>query len=254
MATQPQDTGSRLRVCFLYFGDQQPALARIMIESVRRHMPNAVVSQLTNRTSKALDEVDEVRRVDGNGYGFLLWQHMRSVPEPFIRLDYDMVLQESLEHTLVGDEEFDIALNEQTDTRALSSEYGAKYPIAGSVWVGKRKAREFADHFRGVHLALELDDWLGLVPAVNEAVTSPEFKVKILAGERYNYIPKDRDDKPAGMSILHYKGRRKRWMLPQEQEHLAYGDEKRVSERIGLYKRRDELPLVGLKTPKRRVG
>lgn len=222
-----------MRICFLYFGPQQEAIAQVMIASVRKHMPNAVLCQLTDTKTKRLTGVDECRRIDGSTYGYLLMRHMATCPLPFIRVDYDMIFQGDISHILEGDH--DLAFNEHGDDGILSTEFGKAYSLATCIWGATEggKAHQFAREYREHHLKSGRDDWLGLIPSANELAVN--YKVKRLAGKVYNYCPKDREDKPESALVIHYKGKRKKWMLPPEQAHLARIDEQRVMERVEQY-------------------
>lgn len=218
-----------MRVAFMFYGPQQPELARRMISSVREHMPNVIVTQLTDTRTKALEEADEVRRIDGSNYGYLVYKHMATLPEPFIRLDYDMLIQGDLAHVL---EDTDLAFNTHSDPVVVNSDWGRTYPYATCLWAARNNAREFAESFRGIHIISGRDNWLGLVPSVNEAIGESPFAIRSLAGEIYNYTPKDRNDRPKDALVIHYKGKRKAWMLPEGQEHLVKADQKRISQSV----------------------
>lgn len=216
----------------MFYGPQQPELARLMIASVRAHMPNAIVTQLSDTKTKALSEADEIRRIDGSNYGYMVYKHMASIPEPFIRLDYDMLIQGDLSHIL---EDTDLAFNEHGDPKVTRSDWGKKYPLATCVWGVRRNGFEFAESFRQLHLISGRDNWLGLVPSVNEAVEQSPFNIRVLDGQIYNYPPTSREDKPKEALVLHYKGHRKKFMLPEGQEHLVKQDDRRISQSVKGY-------------------
>lgn len=221
-----------LRICFIFYGNSQPELAKRMVASVRYHMPYVTVTQLTDTRTKALADVDEVRRVEGSNYAYLIYKHMLTCPEPFIRLDYDMLLQGDISHVL---EDTDLAFNRHGDPSVLNSEWGRKYPYATCMWASNN-GREFVEDFRRIHLESQRDDWLGLVPSVNDAIEQTKLKVTGWDGSVYNYTPKDRNDKPEGVYILHYKGMRKEWMLPEDQGHLVKNDKARISQSVKGFK------------------
>src|SRR5690606_6368100 len=202
-----------MRICFLAFGVNH-ALAQVMISSVREHMPNAIVTQLTDMRSGRVPGVDEVRRMEGKTYPYILFKHMADVPEPFIRVDYDMIFQGDITHILEGDH--DLAFNLHSDPEVLAT-WGKDYPFATCIW-GANRGKEFVEDFRKRHLESGRDDWMGLIPSVNETIRSGKYKIRSLPGEIYNYTPKDRNDRPKGALVIHFKGTRKSWMLPEESE------------------------------------
>jgi hypothetical protein len=221
-----------MRICFLAFGTA-PEIARVMIASVRQHMPNVTVTQLTDTVTKKIPEVDEVLRVEGKTYPYILYKHMSSIPEPFIRVDYDMIFQGDITHILEDD--IDFAFNLHGDKRVQET-WGKAYPYATCIWGAKKRSREFAEDFRERHIVSRRNDWMGLIPSVNEVIVSGKYKVKALSGDVYNYCPEDRDDRPENALVLHFKGKRKHWMLPEGSEHLAKKDEDRVLENVkGLF-------------------
>lgn len=226
-----------MRLCFLFFGETQEAIAQVMIASVRQHMPNVIVTQLTDAKTKKVKGVDEVRRIDGKLYGYLLMRHMAECPLPFIRADYDMIFQGDITNVLTG--EYDMAFNLHGDDRVLHMPFGKQYPIASSIWGAN--THNFARDVRKVHTQNARDDWMDLVISTNEV--AKDYRINLLDGQIYNYCPKDREDKPESALVLHYKGLRKHWMLPVEDEHLAVPDERRVNQRVRTFKDQDMFAL-----------
>ena len=199
-----------------------------MMASVREHMPNVGLTQLTDMVSRKIEGVDEVRRVDGKTYPFILYKHMASIPEPFIRVDYDMIFQGDITHVL--DEDIDLAFNLHGDQKVEQS-WGQAYPYAACLWGAKRRSREFAEDFRDRHMMSRRNDWMGLIPSINEVIVTGKYKIKALPGNIYNYCPEDRNDRPQNALVLHFKGRRKHWMLHEGSE-AARADEVRISRKI----------------------
>ena len=217
-----------LRVSFLFY-DAFDEIAKVMIASVRQHMPNAIVTQLTDLKTRKIPGVDEIRRIDGKTYGYLLGMHMISCPVPFIKLDYDMVLQGDISHILDGDHE--MAFNLLGDDRILDTEYGKRYPIAASVYGAK--SHRFAKALREENVKHVTDDWLG--GAHNHNEVAKRFNCKLLNGHVYNYTPKHPEDKPAHALVLHYKGLRKHWMVAPEMHARAKQDEQRIVQKVKTY-------------------
>ena len=218
-----------MRLAFLHCGVSED-LAKVMIASVRQHMPNVIVTQLTDERSRKVQGVDEIRRVSGRMYPYLLCKHLAELPTPFIRVDYDMVFQGDITHILDGD--YDLAANLHGDQKINDSEWGQAYPYATSVLGCNRRGTEFAEDFRKTHMESGRDDWMGLIPSVNDVISSGRYKVRPLPGFIYNYTPKDKDDRPPGALVLHYKGLRKKWMIGEGREHLVKRDEFLLNERI----------------------
>jgi hypothetical protein len=218
-----------MRIAFTHFGVAEE-IALVMIESVRKHMPNVIITQLSDMTSRRVYGVDEIRRVDARSYPYLLYKHMSELPTPFIRVDYDMIFQGDITHIL--DDDIDLAMNLHGDPKVLGSKWGKAYPYATCIWGAKNKAKEFAEDFRNRHMESRRDDWLGLIPSVNEVLVTGKYRVKALPGEIYNYTPIDRHDRPKDALVIHYKGNRKHWMLPFELKSVVARDEQRVLAKV----------------------
>jgi hypothetical protein len=239
-----------MRICFLHY-KASPEIAEVMIASVREHMPNAIVTQLSDARSPKLKGSDDIRRVDGVFYPYILARHMTELRPPFIRVDYDMIFQGDITNIL--DEDIDMAMNLHGDPTVIESSWGRKYPYATCIWGAKNKSKEFAEDFRRTHIEAGRDEWLGLIPSVNEVVLSGKYRVKALPGNIYNYPPTSRDDRPKDALVLHYKGFRKKWMLPEGDEALVKRDENRLSQMVGDSDRR-ELFIPELQIHKESIG
>lgn len=227
-----------VRLCFLFYGDLEEQIAQVMMASVRNHMPDMILTQLTDAKTKRIKGVDEVLRIDGKTYPYLLLSHMANCPLPFIRVDYDMIFQGDLSPCLQGD--FDIAVNGHGDDFILQTEFGRMNPLATCVWAANNgTAHDFAREVRKTHMTSGRDNWLGLVTSCNEVL--PRYKVKELDGRIYNYCPKEREDRPEDVLVLHYKGNRKQWMFPKERAHLANKDQMRLMALVKTYGQKEHL-------------
>jgi len=210
----------------MHFGEVSPEPAKVMVASVREHMPEVKICQLTDERSKALDFVDEVRRSNKRGYFNLLIDHLRRVPEPYIRLDYDMVLQDDISHILDGEQDF--AVNLHGDARMKKHPFGMQFPYAACVFAANSRSASFADDLEAHHRMSERDDWMGLVASANEVILSGKYNIRSLSGEIYNYSPRQAEGIPILALVLHYKGERKHLMVPSHAVAAVRKDEKRV--------------------------
>ena len=220
-------------VAFMLYGPQSHDLANVMIASVRNAMPNAEIVQLSDMRTGMVKAADRVQRIDGRHYPYLLAKHMAMLPQPYVRIDYDMLIQHDLEPAFDG---HDLMLNQHGDPKVLHTFFGIKHPIAGAVWGARKNGKEFAEAFYKHHVAYGTDDWLSVVPSVN--AVAKDFDVRILPGELYNYVPSDRNDRP-DVPVLHFKGTKKHWMLPEHMKKSVTFDEKRVLESVLKYRDRD---------------
>jgi hypothetical protein len=216
-----------MRLAFLHFGGVSPDLAEVMVTSVREHMPHATIVQLTDTSSDALEFVDEVRRLKDQPYVDLLMEHMKTLPEPYIRIDYDMVLQGDLSHILDGEQDF--AVNLHGDPFMQAHVFGKTFPYAACVFGANSRSTDFAHDLQTHHRRTNRDDWMGFVASANEVLGADKYKIRSLAGEIYNYPPAHIEDKPAKALVIHYKGTRKHWMVPSERRMLVRQDEARIT-------------------------
>jgi hypothetical protein len=92
-----------------------------------------------------------------------------------------------------------------------------------------------------IHYLRERDNWMGGNITHNEVAR--QFNYKLLPGCVYNYCPNDRNDKPKHALVLHYKGKRKKWMLPEDKEELAQKDIDRVHRMVHQFDNKESLVL-----------
>ena len=194
-------------VSFVLVGNDRP-WARLMVASVREHLPNARIVQMSDPDTDAI--VDEVIRkpYDGRMMTFRL-DHLADFPhETMLILDDDCIVKGNLSH--VFGHVFDVALTLRTGplyyekinmTESCPYNTGVMFSRGGKFW---KRAAEVCHR-----LPDRLQRWWGDQMAVAVTAQKGGFRVREL-DTHYNWTPKERDDTSDAL-IWHYKGTRKEW-------------------------------------------
>lgn len=222
----------------MHYGQACVELAQTMIRSAREHMPGVVCVQVTDMRTPQIPGVDEVIRVRGAKYVKLQCDGMAQVPEPFIRVDTDMVFQADLRSVFDIPGEWTVAGCGHGDPKMLETEFGRQYRYSGAVAAFRNGgAAEYFGRIWARHVQAERDDWMGVVLTANEIAEdmAADGKLAILDGYTWNYSPTTREDRPVDAKVLHYKGSRKRWLTP---ESAAFTE--MVEKRVYAFGRRRE--------------
>ena len=99
-----------MKVAFLHAG-QDPTCARIMIGSVRRHMPGVEIVHMADDDCPALPEADSCVRVPWSGLkeDATVWRlkHLAAMDGEILSLDTDVVLQRDLGRVFDWDFDWD---------------------------------------------------------------------------------------------------------------------------------------------------
>lgn len=213
-----------IEVVFFYVnrsGDDE--LARIMVDSVREHMPGVPITQLTDMITDDVPGVDMVvRREPEPGIMYFRSCHMAEYRHrAAIFLDHDIVVLKDLRP--VFDEPFDVALTRRTRKELFIDEVpdlidpnenaAERMPYNMGV-IFSRSTKLWADH-RNLHAQTgEMGrEWYGEQIALANVLGSGRFKVKVLS-EDYNYSPSMPLEDVSERAVLHFKGPvRKQWMM-----------------------------------------
>ena len=193
----------------------QRDLARIMAASCREHMPGVPIFMVTDAKTPAIEGIEPLR-FSRDGFGeFIPWltNACSLVEGPVLYLDSDVVVQHDLRALL--NVTSDIVL----PWRGMKMVDGKPQPFIFGC-VAYRNA-EIWKEIRDRVLAMPAVErmWYGSQIAVFEMWMEEQnhrgkWKIASVPRETYNYTPKDENDAPAGVWVLHYKGRkRKAWML-----------------------------------------
>lgn len=213
-----------IEVVFFYVnrtGDD--ALARIMVESCRQHMPGIKVTQLTDRITEDVPGVDMVVRRDPEpGIMYFRSCHMAEYRhKAAIFLDHDTVVLKDLRP--VFDEPFDVALTQRQNTSLYIDEVpdlidpmeNAAEKMPYNMGVMFSRSNKLWEEHRKLHSQMGETgrQWYGEQIALANILGSGRYKLKVLS-EDYNYSPSMPLEDVEGRAVLHFKGPiRKQWMM-----------------------------------------
>jgi hypothetical protein len=205
--------------------------AKIMVNSVRKYMPDSYIVQISDMNANMISGVNAISR--GNFvykeseyprvwlemlYG--ISKHRSMDPGWITYCDADMVFCGDIRELL--EEDYDIAICKRPIDDGTSLTYRIYHPYNVGFMV--IKSRKFLKtcleainmFFEKCHLSTG-QHVIGLV------VNSGEFKVKILDGEIYNKTPDNLDDYDEKVKIWHFKGDRKQWTEEWIKRHHVNG-------------------------------
>jgi hypothetical protein len=200
-------------------------LAELMIASVRRHMPEVEIWQLTDDRGTEALPVDRVERKPFIYKDWVPWlmEFVSGVPGNVLFLDSDIIVQRDLRPMFLADADVVVT------TRGPKTVNDRFMPFLLGV-VASKKPTFWLD-MRDRVLAMKNSDdrgWWGGQLALYDAWMDQQngnlaWKMAAVPCDPHNYVPKDANDAPADKWVLHYKGKkRKQWMLERwAQEAVA---------------------------------
>lgn len=205
----------RRSVSFFHVG-RVPDYVRGMVESVREHMPNWPIVQMTDERCEPIAGVTEVIRKPFDGLlSKCRIEHIRDYAhEEMLILDTDIVMKGSVEH--VFDDEFDVAFTKRRRPVRTESGYDMTRIYPYNCGVMFSRSHEFwvdAVTFLEDECPREIQQWGGEQLCMNVIAERGRFDVLDLPVERYNFTPIEADD-VSDAFIWHYKGTRKEWLKP----------------------------------------
>lgn len=194
--------------------DLSPLLAYEMVKSVRKHMPDAELIHVAESGAEKLDGFDSFMVVDHeNDYVDQLLKLLCEIDGHVLALDYDIIMQADVSD--VFDLDFDACFTSRPNT---SRKLGQSYNM-GVVF---SKSPEFWREVRQIYSVQPMrDGWMNsqtLASMISRSL-GKKYKVMEIPGDIYNFSPSDEFEDVSGKKIVHYKGRRKPWMLPPELRH-----------------------------------
>ena len=218
-----------MNVCFMFAGDLPDEIAMAHVISVRRAIPGAWVIQLSDETTPRLRFVDEIRRKQYQDLIDMRFAHMEDLPGENIVLDYDCVVQDDIR--AVFNEPFDLAFTRRPDGDVTASaSVLAQSPHNLGVIFQRESGQAFWARVRKGWLAVDdRDRWMDGQVLVSRCIRELGFNVLELPGETYNYTPTSEDEDVSRRAVVHYKGKRKAWMVQgEEAKAKALAEGKRV--------------------------
>jgi hypothetical protein len=206
-----------ITVAFVHVGSDV-ALPTVMVASVRRVMSGARIVQLTDIDTAEIARVDEVVRLEYDGVNLMTYrlQHFAQLaPCDVVFLDTDVIVQKDL-----GDIfglAFDVALTRRDDAilDPAGRNASAAMPYNTGVMVSRPSGWDFWlnawTHCR--KLPADHQRWWGDQLSVHAMATVCPLQLRQLPCAVYNYTPSNEVEDVRDRFVVHYKGKRKAWML-----------------------------------------
>lgn len=195
-----------MKVAFYLDSHDLTAIAERSIASVRAAMPQAEIWHLTTPEGPKLS-ADREFRLDVKGE-FAYRQAMVSaeMTGDTLFLDVDVIVREDV--SAVFEQDFDVAVTTDMKPGAPGIKYngGIIFSRCPAYW------RAIAEAGKGMDFRKTPGDWNPIERMRNAVADSGKFKLLVLPGEEYNYVPSNAAD--IGGKIMHYRGNRKSWMIP----------------------------------------
>lgn len=202
-------------VAFLHVGEDT-TLAEIMVRSVRKHMPDARLLQMTDENSPVIEGCAvQVFPYDGVRLMTYRLRHLAARVEPMLVLDTDVVVQHDLSKVFL--KKFDVALTKRTQplmyegqniTPMMPYNTGVMFSRCPAFWIECHRLCQGAPE--------KIQKWWGDQLCVKMEADSGRYKVLELPVDKYNYSPSKEDEDVSNRFAVHYKGRRKQWMINRE--------------------------------------
>ncbi len=194
-----------MRIAYFCCHPDHLKLGGLSVASARRHMPGVEIVHLTDRVTDPLPGADTVMRFDteGNFWG-RSWAAMAALDGNVLLVGTDVLFRRSVAEVFA--QPFALALPHiagprRYDAGVVFSRFPGFFRLMALDPVSALPQPEFeVDPF--------LDKFHAYVGQLNGGV-------KELPGTVYSYTPTAADDPGiARAAIVHYRGPRKRWMLP----------------------------------------
>ncbi len=184
-------------------------IAKYLVESVRKSMPDVDVFQLTDESCPVVDGVEAIRIPGEMPMGVRRIQHYASLEGDWCFVDTDVLFMQDVRD--VFSEPFDIAVASREGSSLVGSEYAQVFPYNFGV-VFSRSPEFWREALKKMEkLPPEMQRWGGEQWVTGKLVDSGGYKVKVLPRE-YNFTPEKGELMVA--KILHMKGPRKK-LIPQ---------------------------------------
>jgi lipopolysaccharide biosynthesis glycosyltransferase len=197
-----------VRVGFLHVG-QDIRLPSIMAVSAKR-----LGYSLLQMTDEETPEVPgcEVVRLPWDKTRLMTYRmrHLARIEEPLLVVDTDIVFLDDV--SAVWDEPFDAALTKRDFVESSNGlNVAESMPYNTGVMFVRNPLFWQRAHTICSGLPEKHQAWWG--DQLSVVAAAQEFDVLELPCEVFNYAPREPDDAPLHAKVIHYKGKRKPWML-----------------------------------------
>jgi hypothetical protein len=221
-----------VKVAFLHMDlpehEEYRTYAEIMVQSVRRSIPNVEIVHMTDMKTPQVGGVDLVARLPMYAPFLMEYrlEHFERQAGDVLFIDTDTIMLRDPSKAFA---DCDVALTKRTKPILMDGKN-----ITGDMPynTGVMFSREPKFWTQCLELSRKMSNdlrhWFGDQLAVKAVAESEKFKVKELMCDEYNYSPKHADEPLEGKYIIHYKGSRKDMMLAHA-EQLGYYNTKGVA-------------------------
>ena len=180
---------------------------------VKRTMPGVEVVHLTDTRAQGLDGVDSVCRIHRAVPMAVFRMQHHQAPGEWLFIDSDVLVIKDVQDVFA--EPFDIAICDRVTGDGAHGAAFAEMPHNMGVVFSRSPSFWKAVEKELMSYEAKLQEWMGDQLAVCRLIKRGGFDVKVLPGAEYNFPPRSPDMPKA--SIVHYKGKRKPWLV----EHSA---------------------------------
>lgn len=182
------------------------ALAEYAIDAVREHMPDAEIWHLTTLDGPELS-ADKCLRLDvGGTFAYRQAEISSHLEGDVLFLDVDVVVRSDVSSVFEDDFEVCVTTDMRPGAPGIKYNGGVIFSRCPAYW------KAIAEAGKGMDFYKTTGDWEPIERARGEVADSGKFKLKVLPGEEYNYIPANAEDVQG--KLTHYRGKRKSWMMP----------------------------------------
>lgn len=193
---------------------EKPEEVAYCLSTLKKHMPEAFITQISDRYTDKIPGVDAVVRISNTKIEFnkvkypqlmfdCLAQHSS---DNSLVIDTDLVFDDSIYETFEGD--YDVALCSRCDNDAPNLQ--EETPYQGGLWIVKNT--DFWSFCSTLHSKLPKYDWKSGQLLISEMVKNKTFNFKVLDGNIYNRTPRYEGETDPNVKVWHYKGKRKKWL------------------------------------------
>jgi len=192
-----------------YYFDME-SLEASFIESIKLHMPDSAVIQLSDTETPEVKGVDKIVRFPnqhGNSKQFVHYEGFSYLSEfnleNMLLTDTDMLYNANVEHLFEGD--FDVAACPRgRDSGGTIREVNIRHPFPSIIIT---KNPQFWKDCSELMLSLPLRRWEDNMWAVGQVINNGKYKSKLLNGFLYNRMPHHKDDFDPDAAVFHFKSR-----------------------------------------------
>lgn len=184
-------------------------IAKHLIASAAKHMPDVSVFQLTDGATPCLAGAEAIRIAEPMPMGVRRLTHYTRLPGDWLFVDTDVLIYRDVRE--VFEKPFDVAIASRDGTYMEGTQYARLMPYNFGVVFSR--CPKFWEALLPLlkRLPAEAQEWGGEQRLMCEMAKRSPFKVEILSSA-YNFTPHKQDDDLSHVAIAHFKGLRKAWI------------------------------------------